>query len=1020
MRFMRTFLALGALLAATALAHAQGSVLQGGTWTPGHLPQYSGSGSSQAVVSDGGGAGGGAAGVNPGTLGITARGTGTPPYIAQGKGPNGSNFCMYDAPTTNAAGYHYLCMDPNIGGLGTITYGAGGVAAAQSLAFVINGTPVIIPTGGGGTIPQITTPQVNGGAICATGTAGNLTGCVGTQYGVVYYSTTAIQSSTAAGINGQLLLGATAGAPVWQTMSGDASITTGGVATVAKVNGVAYPASPTVNTVPYVSGTNQITYGTLPVAAGGSGAATFTAHGILLGQGTGAVTSSVNSNIGYCFLSQGLSSDPIWAACASGAGSAGGSNTQVQYNAGSSLAGSVNFTWVSPTLTIGLNAAATGQIALANGGALGTSVTIQNLGNTTPYNFNLPITAGTTGQPMLSAGGGAASMTFGTLGVSGGGTNCSAASGTCLDNITGFASTGYINRTGAGTYVFQPQITLANGGTSASLVASNGGIFYSTASAGAILSGTATANQVLLSGATAAPSWSNATYPVSTSINQILYSSAANVIAGLATGNNSILATGGTGIPVITSTIPSAVQLNITSVGTVTAGTWQATPVALLYGGTNAALTASNGGIFYSTATAGAILSGTATASLPLLSGSTAAPTWATVSHPTSATSGGVAYFSSTTVMASSGLLTANAIVLGGGAGAAPTTLGSLGTTTTVLHGNAAGAPTFGAISLTADVSGILPPANGGTGVANSKNLTVSNSMTLAAGADAQTWTFPAVSDTIGGLATSQTWTAQNTHNVARTITSATAATLRDLYVQAATTTITGNTGSPITSLSKVYFGQPTLTDASAVTVTDAATLYIDNAPAAAGSVTITNAWAIQVAAGNVKFAGTGNNVGTITTGTWNGSIVIATYGGTNNAFFQVSGPTTSIKTYTFPNSSQTMAALDLADQTLSGGANVTSSNQGTKSSGTFTVDCGASPLQYITNGGAFTLAAPANDGSCIVRSVNNGSAGTITFSGFTIGSNTGDALTTTNTSAFAIQIWRINGVSRYLISAYQ
>ena len=40
----------------------------------------------------------------------------------------------------------------------------------------------------------------------------------------------------------------------------------------------------------------------------------------------------------------------------------------------------------------------------------------------------------------------------------------------------------------------------------------------------------------------------------------------------------------------------------------------------------------------------------------------------------------------------------------------------SAGTSTTVLHGNAAGAPTFGAVSLTADVSGTLPITNGGTG----------------------------------------------------------------------------------------------------------------------------------------------------------------------------------------------------------------------------------------------------------------------------------------------------------------
>lgn len=134
------------------------------------------------------------------------------------------------------------------------------------------------------------------------------------------------------------------------------------------------------------------------------------------------------------------------------------------------------------------------------------------------------------------------------------------------------------------------------------------------------------------------------------------------------------------------------------------------------------------------------------------------------------------------------------------------------------------------------------------------------------------------------------TWTGQHIHNVARTIASATAATLRDLYVQAATTTITGNTGSPITQLSKVYVGQPTLTDSSAVTVTDSDSLYVDNSPLAAGSVTITNAWAIRVGAGNVKFPGTGNVLGTITSGTWNGTAIAIANGGTNNTSAYTAG----------------------------------------------------------------------------------------------------------------------------------
>lgn len=66
------------------------------------------------------------------------------------------------------------------------------------------------------------------------------------------------------------------------------------------------------------------------------------------------------------------------------------------------------------------------------------------------------------------------------------------------------------------------------------------------------------------------------------------------------------------------------------------------------------------------------------------------------------------------TCVTSAAALTANQIVIGSGSQASAT-LGSLGTTTTVLHGNAGGAPTFGAVSLATDVSGQLPKANGGT-----------------------------------------------------------------------------------------------------------------------------------------------------------------------------------------------------------------------------------------------------------------------------------------------------------------
>ena len=130
------------------------------------------------------------------------------------------------------------------------------------------------------------------------------------------------------------------------------------------------------------------------------------------------------------------------------------------------------------------------------------------------------------------------------------------------------------------------QLSLTRGGTNANLTASNGGIFYSTASAGAILAGTATANQILLSGSSTTPAWSTATYPATTTINQILYSSSANVIGGLSTLNNGVLITGATGIPAMLANGTAGYVLTANSGAP---PSWQAAPAP-----TPAALTESN------------------------------------------------------------------------------------------------------------------------------------------------------------------------------------------------------------------------------------------------------------------------------------------------------------------------------------------------------------------------------------------------------------------------------------------
>ena len=141
-------------------------------------------------------------------------------------------------------------------------------------------------------------------------------------------------------------------------------------------------------------------------------------------------------------------------------------------------------------------------------------------------------------------------------------------------------------------------VALTDGGTNASLTASNGGIVYSTASAMAILSGTATAGQHLQSGASGAPSWTTATFPGtagtagtilrsnatnwvnSTStfadtyaVNTILYAGTANTVTGLATANSSVLVTSAAGVPSLSTTLPAVTLTTPTVTNTLTVNT---------------------------------------------------------------------------------------------------------------------------------------------------------------------------------------------------------------------------------------------------------------------------------------------------------------------------------------------------------------------------------------------------------------------------------------------------------------
>ena len=156
----------------------------------------------------------------------------------------------------------------------------------------------------------------------------------------------------------------------------------------------------------------------------------------------------------------------------------------------------------------------------------------------------------------------------------------------------------------------------------------------------------------------------------SASLDNIVALAGAGMFAQTSTGNysvrtitgtaNRITMTNGNGVsgnPTIDISSAYVGQNTITTLGTITTGVWTGTSIALANGGTNAALTADNGAIPYSTSSAIALLASTATANKLLVSGASAAPSWSIPTFPNaSATSGkiitsdGTNWIASTTI----------------------------------------------------------------------------------------------------------------------------------------------------------------------------------------------------------------------------------------------------------------------------------------------------------------------------------------------------------------------------------
>ena len=218
------------------------------------------------------------------------------------------------------------------------------------------------------------------------------------------------------------------------------------------------------------------------------------------------------------------------------------------------------------------------------------------------------------------------------------------------------------------------QITSVNDGV---LITSNTGV-------PSLLANSGTPGFVLTANTGAPPSWqaSTGTGTVSSGlINQMTwYAATGTVVSGLATANDGVLVTSGAGVPSIAGALPTAVQTNITELGTITTGVWHGSVLLGQYGGTGVA----NTGL--------TINLGSPTTGYVLTSDSSGNASWA----------------------ANPG--TGSIITLNGNSGSATASGGVI-----TISGGTTGRTTSGA-SNTLSLTGTLAIANGGTGVTSVTN----------------------------------------------------------------------------------------------------------------------------------------------------------------------------------------------------------------------------------------------------------------------------------------------------------
>jgi len=457
----------------------------------------------------------------------------------------------------------------------------------------------------------------------------------------------------------------------------------------------------------------------------------------------------------------------------------------------------------------------------------------------------------------------------------------------------------------------------------------------------------------------------------------LLYGNNTATIGSTNTATASVLITDNTtGIPSLSSTLPGAVQLNITEVGTIGTGVWNGTIVTPSFGGTGRANLTAHGVLIGEGTGSVNVTPAPSAAQLLVGQSTTTDPAFTTIVGDWSLTAAGTATIATAAVTFAK-FQTFTGLSVHGVTGTATGISGAItGAANQVLQVNSGGtALLFAPLSLTATVSGVLTVPNGGTGDSTMTSFGVligngtSAILATQAGSGGQllvgqtTTSSPAFTTIVGDVTFSAAGTATIANNA-----------------------VTFAKFQTMTGLSVMGVAGTATTNASTIVGTAATVLQVNGAGTGVLFSQINLAATTSTVTGTLPIANGGTNASVYTT-----------------ALLNLNG-----------------VSLTGTNQTLSAGFNVITDNLGT-ATGTVTLAYGNGSLQRLISNNTFTLnATTATDGEADLLVTNATGASTITITNFNVGSNTGDPYVTTVGNKYIFMARTINGSATYKWAALQ